>query len=205
MRNIALEVGSPEVLKVSFPWRSQVSDNLISQTNARPTRLSSLLPVMVSNSNHWPARLSHVRLIAPTLKCALATSSSYKVLCKKHCFICRVCLLQCLLQTQQHIFGPLTKGSDLTQKVCYIQATLTTLSRHIHARSSSFSGQAFKANLIYPPGDPLGFWTSDTCSQKNDLSCKSGKFIRTSGIIRSAKFCTFPHCLVCPGSHRPEV
>lgn len=38
--------------------------------------------------------------------------------------------------------------------------------------------QAFKANLIYPPGDPLGFWTSDTCSQKNDLSCKSGKFIR---------------------------
>ena len=52
VRNIALEVGSPEVLKVSFPWRSQVSDNLISQTNARPTRLSSLLPVMVSNSNH---------------------------------------------------------------------------------------------------------------------------------------------------------
>lgn len=86
---------------------------------------------------------------------------------------------------------PFTKGSDLTQKVCYIQATVTTDSRRI-ARSFAFSGQAFKANLIYPPGDPLGFWTSDTCSQKNDLSCKSGKFIRTWGIRHSAKFCTFP-------------
>jgi len=36
--------------------------------------------------------------------------------------------------------------------------------------------QAFKAHTIYPPGDPMGFWTSDTCSDSKDLSCT--RFIR---------------------------
>ncbi|CAK9086177.1 unnamed protein product [Durusdinium trenchii] len=38
--------------------------------------------------------------------------------------------------------------------------------------------KAFTANLVYPPGDPLGFWTSDTCtfpSGKADPLCEHQK------------------------------
>ena len=38
--------------------------------------------------------------------------------------------------------------------------------------------QAFMANLVYPPGDPLGFWTSDTCMSESgqaDKTCEQHK------------------------------